>query len=87
MTEPADLRARVRALLDAKEMAANDAAVSLTDAAIAAQVPTLLARIDALTEALERVSAIRPSNWDDPRDPEHLGAWRAVDAALEEKMG
>ncbi|QNQ09292.1 hypothetical protein [Sphingomonas alpina] len=32
--------------------------------------------------ALNQISAVRPSNWEDDDDPDQLAAWRAVDAAL-----
>jgi len=53
-----DLQTREQGQTDAKSMAANDIAVWLTDAAIAAQVPALLDRISALEEALDRLGSM-----------------------------
>lgn len=39
-------------------------------------------RIGDLTEALEDVWNVRPSNWNDDEDPDQADAWTEVDAAL-----
>lgn len=57
----AELRGLVERLLNAKAASVNDATIQFMNGEIAAQVPALLSRIDALTEALRPFARLRLS--------------------------
>lgn len=44
----------------------------------------LICAAPSMLRALKALNAIRPFNWDDPDDPDQLGAWRLLDTALAE---
>ena len=47
-----------------------------------ARMATAANWIEAAYYAMQAVSAIRPSNWDEDDDPDQVSAWRLLDEAL-----
>lgn len=45
------------------------------------------AALPEMLEALQKLSAVRPCNWEDDEDAEALAAWRSLDSALAKAKG